>query len=75
MKPYGVRIIEDPDVADIKEMGSKGSVGKFKGRSGDFHPYAHGEAKARTRRYWKRRARAHSKALCRVDSAHDIEEQ
>jgi hypothetical protein len=30
MKPYGVRVIDGPDVADIKEMGSKGSTGKFR---------------------------------------------
>lgn len=57
MRPYGVRIIECPDVADIKEMGSKTSVG---GKS----YFRSAEAKARTRRYWKRQARrdAHAEA-------------
>lgn len=29
MKPYGVKIIEFPDVADIQQMGAKSSVGKI----------------------------------------------
>jgi hypothetical protein len=57
MKPYGVRIEDSPDVADIRAMGSKGCVGRFAGRSGDFHPYARGNGKRATRRYWKRIAR------------------
>jgi len=64
MKPYGVKIEQGPDVADIQAMGSKGCVGKFAGHSGDFHPYASGEAKASTRRYWKRKARAEGKKAC-----------
>jgi len=67
MRPYGVKIIDGPDVADIHEMGSKGSVGKFAGRSGEYHPYAHGAVKAATRRYWARKARKANKAACRED--------
>jgi hypothetical protein len=64
MRPYGVRIEECPDVADIKKMGSKGCVGKFAGKSGDFHPYSQGNSKDRTRRYWARKARSEGKAEC-----------
>lgn len=68
MKPYGVKIEEWPDVADIQAMGCKGSVGRLAGRSGDYHPYIRGANKARTRRYWKRLARAESKQLCENSS-------
>ena len=64
MKPYGVIVEEGPDVADIKEMGSKSCTGKFAGKSGDYHPYCRGDAKARTRRRWARRARAEGRAAC-----------
>ncbi len=57
MRPYGTNVIESPDVADINAMGAKRSTGKFPGRSGDYHPYASGASKARTRRAQKRRAR------------------
>ena len=67
MKPYGVKIIEDPDVADIQKTGSKGCVGKLPGRSGDYHPYCRGTAKATTRRYWARKARRKNKAICTID--------
>lgn len=64
MRPYGVKVEEHPDVADIKEMGSASHVGKLAGKSGDYHSYCKGNSKARTRRYWKRRARAENKAAC-----------
>lgn len=67
MRPYGVRVIESPDVADIKAMGSKGSVGKFAGRSGDYRPYARGASKARVRRTWARKARAANRAACEAE--------
>ena len=57
MRPYGVLIIEHPDVADIQAMGAKGSVGKFPGKGGDYRGYARGDNKRRTRRLHKRRAR------------------
>ncbi len=57
MKPYGVRIIEFPDVADIQAMGAKSSTGRLPGKSGDFHPYSRSKNKTMVRRYWKRRAR------------------
>ena len=45
MKPYGLKVIDSPDVGDIKEMGSKSSTGKFAGKSGDFHPYSRSKTK------------------------------
>ena len=57
MRPYGVKIIEDPDVADIRYMGAKGSAGRFPSRSGDYRPLSCGNSKSAIRRYWKRRAR------------------
>lgn len=68
MRPYGVKVIESPDVADIKEMGSKGSAGKFAGRSGDYRPYSRGASKAASRRRWARKARAAGKAACSEES-------
>jgi hypothetical protein len=68
MRPYGVKIIEHPDVADIQEMGAKSSVGKFSGRSGACHGYIRDPvAKAATRRHWARKARAANKAACKED--------
>ena len=67
MKPYGLQVIDGPDVADIKEMGAKGSTGKFAGHSGDYHPYSRGAVKARARRYWKR--------IARREEVQEIEEQ
>jgi hypothetical protein len=64
MRPYGVKIIEEPDVADIQEMGSKGRTGKLPSRSGDYRPYSRGSSKRRTRRYWKRRARRVNQEAC-----------
>ena len=64
MRPYGVKVIPFPDIMDIKEMGSAGHVGMPPGRSGDYHPYCRSAAKAATRRYWARRARAEGKAAC-----------
>jgi len=67
MKPYGVKIEEHPDVADIQEMGSAGHVGQIAGRSGDYHPYSRGASKAATRRRWARKARSEGKAACNED--------
>lgn len=65
MKPYGVKVIEHPDVADIQEMGSKSSAGKHPGYSDDFHPYTRSkESRAATRRYWARKARRENKSAC-----------
>lgn len=61
MKPYGIpRLpeLEFPDVADIQSLGLSSHAGRIHGRSGDFRPYIRGANKARTRRYWKRKARA-----------------
>jgi hypothetical protein len=68
MKPYGVRIIEGPNVADIREMGSNSRTGKLSGRSGDNRPYSRGNSKRRTRRYWKRRARRTNREACNEGS-------
>lgn len=57
MKPYGLRVIEFPDVGDIKEMGAKSSCGRFRKKGGDYNGYASGTVKDRTRRRWKRKAR------------------
>lgn len=57
MRPYGVEVIEFPDVADIAVMGGKSCAGQLPGRSGDFHPLSKGAAKKIARRYWKRVAR------------------
>lgn len=67
MRPYGVKVEEYPDVADIKEMGSASHTGKLPGKSGDFHPYCKGKSKRRSRRYWKRVARAENKAACKEE--------
>lgn len=64
MKPYGIpRIpeLEFPDVADIQHLGLASHAGRLPGRSGDYRPYIRGENKAKTRRYWKRKARAAGK--------------
>jgi hypothetical protein len=61
MRPYGVWLLQYPDVADILTMGAKGSVGEFSGRSGQYHGLCRGPRKAKVRRYWKRVARAEGK--------------
>lgn len=61
MRPYGVRVIQGPDVNDIHEMCSKSSTG---GRN-----YGRNVAdKATTRCRWARKARAEGKAACHEDS-------
>lgn len=65
MRPYGVYVSPYIDVHDILVMGAKGSVGACRGHSGHFHGYCRSMAKARTRRYWKRVARAEGKAAAR----------
>jgi hypothetical protein len=68
MKPYGVRIVEFPNVGDISEMGAKSSAGHISGRSGDCHSnFRSVDSKARTRRHWARKARAEGKAACNID--------
>jgi hypothetical protein len=61
MKPYGVRLIEWPDVGDIQATGRASHVGRLRGKSGDFHAYQRSENRQRTRRYWKRQARRENK--------------
>ena len=65
MKPYGIPRdpeLEYPDVGTIQAYGFKSSVGRIAGKSGDYRPYICGAHKARTRRLWKRKARAEGKA-------------
>lgn len=69
MKPYGVRLIEGPDVVDIQYIGGKSSMGQYRKKGGDFRGYSHGDGKASTRRYWKRKARLEGKK-----SSKEIEE-
>ncbi len=68
MKPYGmprVPELEYPDVADIQHFGLASHVGRIAGKSGDFHSYTRSAAaKASTRRYYKRIARAAGKKEC-----------
>jgi hypothetical protein len=69
MKPYGIPRdpeLEYADVATIQKYGGKSSSGRIAGRSDDFRPYICGEHKARTRRIWKRKARAESRAQIRA---------
>lgn len=65
MQPYGVRVIEYPDVADIHSMGSKSSVGKIR-KHNEFVGYCKNPSKAKTRRYWKK-ARQIGKRMCREE--------
>ncbi len=60
MRPYGVEIIEFPDVDDIQKMGCKSSVGKLKRGRGYIRTP---DQKAKTRRYWARKEREESKRL------------
>jgi len=71
MQPYGVRVIEYPDVGDIQEMGSKSSCGKFKEKGGDYKAYTRSAGKNRIRRAWKQKARRASKKLCIIELFED----
>jgi len=61
MRPYGVTIPEYANVRDIRMMGAKSSFGDVRGPSGHFRGICRGSEKSRTRRYWKRVARAEGK--------------
>ena len=66
MRAYGLEVIVWPDVADIKEMGSKSSVGTLAGKGGECRGmFRNKAAKAAVRRGWKRMARAEGKRACR----------
>lgn len=68
MKPYGVEIVNTkcPDVAEIQRMGAKSSCGRLREKGGDFKSYIRNpEQKRRQRRWWKKRERSRSKALCK----------
>ena len=71
MKAYGLPRISEiafPDVADITHHGLKSSVGHLRGKGGDIRSsFKNPEAKARTRRLFKRRARAEGKEACNED--------
>jgi hypothetical protein len=57
MKPYGLRVIPFPDVADIQKMGAKSSTGRLPEKGGDFKSYSRKNKKKKIRRYWKKKAR------------------
>jgi len=67
MKPYGVKVIESPDIADIGAMAAKSSTGRFPGRSGEYRGYCRNKTKATTRRYWARKARRLNRDACNED--------
>lgn len=71
MKPYGLTryaLVECPDVADIQRGGRASHVGKLQERCGVFKPYCRSaEDRARTRRYWARRARAENRSACQEE--------
>ena len=68
MRAYGLPRDDDaenPDVNDIRVFARKSSVGKFRGKGGDYNPYNRNvRLKAEIRRSYKRRARAEGKAAC-----------
>ena len=67
MKPYGVRVIEAPDVVDIQEMGAKSSTGRYKEKGGDFKAYSRTKNKNSARRYWKKKARKENKNIVNAE--------
>ena len=64
MKPYGVKLIECPDVADIQAMASKSSAGRCSRAGGDYHGYSRTAQKAVVRRFWARKARREGVVAC-----------
>lgn len=74
MQPYGVRVIEYPDVADLQSMGAKSSAGQFPGPGGDYRGYSRTANKRKARRYWKRRARRQGRADCRPSELDQFQE-
>jgi len=60
MRPYGVEIVEDPDIDDILCMGARSSVGSITGRNGEHRGYRKRDKRV-TRRRWKRAARRDSR--------------
>lgn len=62
MKPYGVQIEENQDVAAIQFTGRKSCIGKFPSKSGEYKSYIRKSNNKRAiRRYWKRKARLEGK--------------
>lgn len=58
MKPYGLSIEEGSNFYDVKFQGRKSSLGTRKGKGGDYRGcHKNKAAKARVRRYYKRKAR------------------
>ena len=66
MRPYGIPKhpnVESPDLGDIREFGLKSAVGHLRGRGGEYRShFTSPTAKARTRRLFKRAARAAGRA-------------
>ena len=66
MRPYGIRrdkSLQGPDIADIKSYGLKSSIGRPRGKGGDFrNMFGNVALKRQRRRIWKRMARAVGKS-------------
>ena len=63
MKPYGLKVIEAPDVGDIQEGARKSSIGRFREKGGDYKSYPRSSvAKRAIRRLAKRAARRQGNA-------------
>jgi len=59
MKAYqNKKLVEGPDVADIREEGRRSAVGKFRGKGGDYRGYCKSKNKRVTRRLLKRADKA-----------------
>lgn len=59
MKPYEhKKLIEFPDVYDIRHEGRHSAVGKFPGKYGEYRPYCRGSKKRAIRRSLKRADKA-----------------
>ena len=61
MRAYGLprhMDVQYPDIRDIQMYGLASHVGKFPGKSGDYHPYLRSNHRAWVRRIWKKRERA-----------------
>lgn len=66
MRGYGLpRVFRYPDVGEIQELGLQSSFGKLPGKGGEIRSqFKNSDDKRRTRRIYKRRARAEGKKAC-----------
>ncbi len=71
MKAYGLprnSEVQFPDLADIAQYGLASHAGHLRGKGGDIRSsFKNPEAKGRSRRLYKRRARQEGKELCHQD--------